>query len=332
MQTDKELKAAFRKRAQTILPPAGLDRQIAGIYESFAQTQSRHPSRPSAMIRLRNAAGRRTAIIALCFCLFSGIAYASNALYKINTSNLKYEMTIDPNIALHATTAEQIRNVFDEVRSSLGEDEKAFVFVSLLEREKLPAFASVSNPRIYTDLAQWKQAVGYDADWSLPGQLPDGYSIAGGRTQLPVEGGTPEWMKTYERKLKEEAKQTGQPAAWAKITASENPDIPGVNVPNMLLTKNGEAEIIVSWQVVPEGTNVEIHGKSGNGTMSEKLTVSGNEAAYMHSSDNFLSRTGYVQHLSWADEVNGKSILYQLSSDYANVSKEDLLYIANHMK
>ncbi|MDF2662489.1 MAG: hypothetical protein K0Q94_5280 [Paenibacillus sp.] len=332
MQTDKELKAAFRKRAQTILPPAGLDRQIAGIYENFVQTQSRHPSRPGTLSRLRSAAGRRTAIIALCFCLFSGIAYASNALYKVNTSNLKYEMTIDPNIALPSSTAEQIRNVFDGVRSSLGEDEKALVFVSLLDREKLPAFASVSNPRIYTDLAQWKQVVGYHADWSLPGQLPDGYSIAGGRTQLPVEGGTLEWMKRYERTLKEEAKRNGQPAAWTKIEASDNAGSTGVYVPNMLVTKEGGAEITASWQVIPEGTNVEIHGKSGNGTMSEKVTVSGKEAAYMYSSDNFLSRTGYVQHLSWADEVNGKSILYQLSSESADVSKEDLLYIANHMK
>lgn len=332
MQTDKELKVAFRKRAETILPPAGLDSQIAGLYEGYVHKKSGQTSRTNRIFRIKNAAGRRTAIIALCFCLFSGIAYASNTLYKLNTSNLTYEMAIDPNVALQYSTPEQLRNVFANVRTSLGEEEKALVFISLLDREKLPAFATVSNPRIYTDLAQWKTAVGYDADWNLPDQLPDGYSIAGGRTQLPVEGGTQEWMKAYERKLKEEVKRTGEPAAWAKITASGNQDNPGVYVPNMILTKGHGTEITASWQSIPQGTNIEIHGKSGSGTTAETLTVAGHEAAYMQSSDNFLSRTGYVQHLSWAEDVHGKTILYQLSTESADVSKEDLLYIAAHMK
>lgn len=332
MPTDNDLKLWYRKSAARIRPPRDLDSRIMHRFDVYAKERAGGTSGAKAVRRIKTAVGRRTAVIALCLTLFCGAAYASNAIYTITTSNMRYEMTVDPTIALKHTSREQIIEALDGVRSKLGEEEKAVVFVRLLDREKLPALISVSKPRLYRDMAEWKKAVGYTAEWKLPHLLPEGYAVAGGRTQQQIERVAPEWADQYGRALKKEADRTGEAVSWVQVGTAANPLLPGVFVPNLLLTSSKGHEITVSWQTIPQGTSITMDIKTGNGTTIENLNANGVSAVYTYSADNFLSHTGNVQTLAWAESSNGKTILYELYSEASANLKDDLLAIASHMK
>lgn len=325
MQNDNDLHIAFRRRAEKVTPPASLDARAARLFDSWANGNKRNNG------RLKSAFGKRVAIVALSISLFSGVAYASTALYVTKTNNLRYEMNVDPSIQLKHTTGTEIYKALDRVRGSLGEDEKAVAFVRLLDREKLPAMISLSNPRLYTDLAEWKKKAGFDSAWKIPTMLPEGFTIAGGRTQLPTEGVTSEWIDRYGRALQKEAGKSGESVAWVKVEKEPLPSFSGVYAPNLVLkTKTGE-EVTVSWMTIPEGTNVIMDVKAGGGTAAEKLQVNGSDAVYTYSPNHFFSETGQMQMLMWAESAGGSTIKVELTTESSSVSKEDLLAIASHM-
>jgi hypothetical protein len=181
-------------------------------------------------------------------------------------------------------------------------------------------------------MAEWKKAVGYTSEWKMPQSLPEGYTVAGGRTQLQIERVDPEWADQYGRALKKEASRTGEAVSWVQVGTAAKSELPGLFVPNLLLTSKEGREITVSWQTIPQGTNITMDVKTGNGATAEKLNVNGIGAVYTYNADNFLSHTGNVQTLAWAEETNGKTILYELSSEASANLKEDLLAIAAYMK
>ncbi|TMV46903.1 hypothetical protein FE783_25025 [Paenibacillus mesophilus] len=332
MPTDNDLKLWYRKSAARIRPPRDLDSRIMHRFDAYAKERAEGTAGSKAVRRFKTAVGRRTAVIALCLTLFCGAAYASNAIYTISTNNMRYEMTIDPTIALKHTSKEEIIKALDGVGSKLGEEEKAVVFVRLLDREKLPALISVSKPRLYRDMTEWKKAVGYTAEWKLPQLLPEGYAVAGGRTQQQFERVAPEWADQYGRALKKAADRNGEEVSWVQVGTAAKSKLPGVFVPNLLLTSDKGHEITVSWQTIPQGTNITMNIKTGSRATAEKLSVNGADAVYTYNADNFLSHTGNVQTLAWAEETNGRTILYELSSEASANLKEDMHSIAAHMK
>ncbi|MEF3304843.1 hypothetical protein [Paenibacillus sp. GYB003] len=327
MQTDNELKRIFHRRAAAVMPPASLDERVAGLFERHIGTQPAKTRR-----RARSAFGRRTATIALALLLFGSLAYASTTVYRMSTENFRYSMTADPTIALKHASGKQIYEAVAFVQGKLGEDEKAVTFIRLLDEEKLPPLISVSKPRLYTDIAEWKKAVKFDAAWKMPQRLPEGYKIAGGRTQFPIEAVTAEWADRYGSKLKKEAQKSEDAVSWIIIGKGGHPPYPGIDIPNLVIKTKAGGEIIVSWMSVPPDTKVAMDVKTGGMTVAEKLDVNGVDAVYSYNADHFFSPTGRMQSLSWSEQKNGTTILYQLSADAPDMTKNDLVAIARNME
>jgi hypothetical protein len=70
----------------------------------------------------------------------------------------------------------------------------------------------------------------------------------------------------------------------------------------------------------------------GDSSTAEKVRVTDFEGYYTVNNKYVLNDTGYLQDINWLEQVKGQTIIYHVSTPSQNVTKADLLLVANNLK
>ncbi|WP_028553063.1 hypothetical protein [Paenibacillus sp. UNC451MF] len=326
MSIQNQLKSELQQYAGQMTFPRELDGRVERVFNAYAAKKQRRTF-------LRDSKRARIALIAACILLFSGVAYASNLLYTMQTNKVQLEVSKNAAVQLPDSLNEQIRGTFREVRSQLSPGEAAVVYVQPLEQRKLPAVTMLVHPAAYTDIQHWKQQVEQaGTQLKTPTVLPQGFYYVRGELQPLVGMLDAESYAKYEKKLKQQAKETKQTIVWQK---AEAPSISadGFYSPGLIYANTHNDEIEVRYQLLPASEeHMDLKLTTGDKTTGEKVSVAGKEGYYTVNPQSIFTDNGAARDVSWMDSVDGRTILYHVMTSSANVTKDELLAVANSLK
>jgi hypothetical protein len=270
---------------------------------------------------------KRILIIAACLLALAGLIYGVNLLQSNQGNGVKM-----PDFT--QAQMKEIHSAITEVQSQLSPGEAAFVYITELDKIKLPGIdqglglARVNAPKPYTDLIQWKELTKENfTDFKTPTKLPNGYSFKSGALEYSMGNIDPANTKKYYTMLKSKAEAAKQNMAWKKAELEDTvKNINIIDMPTLTYTNNNQDQIDIAYLILPLSVKVD---RKVNST--EKVQVAGFNGYYSVNKHNYLSKTGTMQDIQWTEQ-HGTTIQYTVSSPSLNVTKQDLLLVANNLK
>jgi hypothetical protein len=335
MSIENQLKLAFRQSAQHLEQPFQLDAHIEQLFDKHIHGKGKSSKWFSHQNKFA-----RIVIIAACFLIFSGFAYASTLIYHLNQDNVQIEATKDSQFNFTKKQLNEIIGARNEVRNNLAAGESAFVYIAELDKIKVPGFVDgsgmgliiVTNPLPYLDLNQWKELTRSSfAAFRTPTLLPNGFAFNKGEIEDHFRIDSNEQTKFY-GPLKEKALATDGIMAWEKA-GPEDFLSHGITTPQLIYTNSANDRIEVNFTVKPPGIdNMNMIIPMGDLATAEKVRVADLEGYYSEDNQYIFNDTGYLKKIIWLEQVGDQTIICQVSSPSKDVSKEDLLLVANNFK
>jgi len=326
MSIQNQLKAELRQYAGQLNAPPELDAQAERLFETYAAGKRRRSGG-----RLSGKA--RIALVAACIFLFSGVAYASNLLYTMQANKVQLEVSKSSVVQLPDALSEQIRGAYGDVRSQLAPGEAAVVYVQPLEQLKLPAVTLLIHPVAYTSMEQWKREVeqaGLQA--KAPAVVPEGFSFVRGELQPRIGLMDAQSYTDYAKKLKQQAKEAKQTITWQKA-AVPSFGADGLVSPGLIYANAHNDEIEIRYQVMSAGDEqIDLKLVTGDQTTGEKVAVTGREGYYTINPQSLWTDGGESREVSWMEPSEGRTLLYHVMTSSPNVTKEELLALANSLR
>ncbi|MNI23281.1 hypothetical protein D3C73_768660 [compost metagenome] len=332
MSIQNELKETFKAYTSQIEPSKRLDARIHKLYRK--QIQSKGAPTMNLQQKILTLPKRRLipSIIAACV-LFSGVAYASNLLVNFTTSQVNYQVSTNSLLNLDSETTERLRQHIQTVKMQLAPGENAYVYLAEMDRLKLPALQKVTNPELIKDINQWKQLTSQKGTLlKIPSSLPADFAFDSASLQGSMSLISPTEYKEHERTLKKQAKQSADGVAWAK-SSTVNPQVMNNQTPVLTYSNKNQGTIEVIYQLIPSTDKVVgIKQMVSDHSIAEPVQVWGADASYLVNPSNIFSAAGNTSTVQWLEKVDGATIIYTISTTSPEVSKEDLLLVANSMK
>ncbi|QGQ99081.1 hypothetical protein EHS13_31490 [Paenibacillus psychroresistens] len=271
---------------------------------------------------------KRIVIIALCLFVLAGIAYGVNSLQsKQGNSSKPLELT--------QLQIKEVHNAINEVRNQLSPDEAAFIYLAELDKIKLKGMdqglglARVNAPKPYTDLKMWKELTKENfVEFKTPTRLPNGYTFKSGALEYSMGNINPANSNKYYTMLKNKAVAAKSNMAWQKAESEDNDkNITNMDMPSLTYSNSNQDQIDIMYLILPLSVKVERKLNS-----ADKVQVADIEGYYFVNKHNYLSETGTTQDIQWTEQQHGTTIQITVSSPSLNVTKEDLLLVANNLK
>ncbi|TDG00393.1 hypothetical protein [Paenibacillus piri] len=318
MSIENQLKAEFQRYSDQLQYPRQLDDRIALL------TRKGTAARRGIITRI--------ALIAACIFLFSGIAYASNLLYTMQSHRVSVEVFSDAQAQLPDSLNAEIRSSFQQIRDQLTPGESAIMYVSELDKRKLPALIKVTQPVRYTDPEECAAIAG--GLLKKPAVLPQDYVLAWGEKEASSGMIDAHTYTRYKSLLEKQAADTKQNVVWQRAAQSVSASEAVMSRPGLIYVNSNQDRIEIRFQVMPtSNSQVGLKISTGTSTTAEKIDLSGKTGFYTRNNSTFLSDTGKLDTISWVEELSdGQTALYEVSTSSSNVSKAELLLIADHMK
>ncbi|OXM84885.1 hypothetical protein [Paenibacillus rigui] len=333
MSIEQQLKVQFRQEADSMVRPLQLDERIEQIYQESVST---HDVPSVKALRSRTPYGR-VVVLAACLLLFSGIAYGSTVLYSLYSDRFSMEVSNAAELRFTTGQLQEIYHSMQQVRDQLAPGQSAWVYISALDSIQLPnapagtGLIRVNHPISYTDLDQWKQLAEQSLGRvKLPAALPEGFQFNRGELESLTGPVSATEVKSYYEPLKKKAAEEGKPMAWQEVTGS-SPE--SAASPRLLFTniRQEQIEISVTRLTEPE-RSIHVKLGMGEGSSTEKVQVAGKDAYYSVNANNFLSETGLYKDIQWLEAESGQTSIYHVSSPSREVTKEELVFVANQLK
>jgi hypothetical protein len=335
MSIEDQLKLEFKQAAEQIKRPPELDRRIEQAFEALIRKKA-----SSSHWLFRHNKYARVAILGFCLLLFTGVAYASSALYILHENRVNLEASSDPQFNFTAEEAKQIIGAITEVRSQLALGDSALVYIAALDKIKLSGafkagLSRVNNPQPYTDINQWKELTKNTfADLKIPTLVPNGFAFAKGELESPLGNiGLAVYQKYYPV-LKKKAAVAKSNVAWQKAgSEAANQEKAMTEIPRLVYVNQNQDQIEISYTLVPKSDkNILIKRSLGGSSTAEKVHVADYDAYYTVNTNNFMTDTGMMKTVNWMEQRDGQTIIYNVSTPSMNVTEDELLLVANHLQ
>ena len=350
----EKLKKNLQHQSLTITSPPEMDCKIEQLYDAYADSLNQSSRNHSELKKSNSKKGFfftrhkwATAIVTvLCIIILSGGAYASNMVYSITTGHTL--MTYKTNNEYNLTVEEdrEIMNIIDEVRQKLAPGEAAYVYSTKFATLDYGPVLKVKQPHRYDTLPEWKKAVGsFIHQVAVPQKLPEGYTFSYG-TDDYTYGGAYENDKQRQIKMIKGflANKVANPTADYVWMIDDRPIIKKYNTP-MLYYKDTQSnsgnEIMINYyafkntkngkpkfeQVDPNGTDQSVVSSSKGKMIYSKIQRSSN----IENNKDFIA---FSQSLNWGEynEKTHQSTLYTLSTNTPEITKEELVKVAESIK
>jgi hypothetical protein len=337
MSIENQLKLEFKQMAQQLKRPHQLDTQIEQLFDThFRKNES------SLKLSFSYKKYGRIAVITACLLFFSGVAYASALLYNLHSNHVSIEASSDSQLNFSQIQLNELRGFLSEVSDQLSPGESAFVYMTELDKIKFQGaphgqgLTKVNKPIMYSDFSQWKDLTKKDyGDLKTPTILPDGFTFIKGELNSPLGNIDVTNEKKYYTLLKKKAIAEDKKMAWQKAVPDDsNHEKEFIqDIPRLVYTNSDKDQIEISYMLLPKAGNpITLKSRMSDSSTANKVTVSDFDAYYTVNKNNFMSETGTLQDINWIEQANGQTILYHVSSPSANVSKDELLLVANNLK
>lgn len=171
-------------------------------------------------------------------------------------------------------------------------------------------------------------------DLKTPTIVPHGFTFTKGELESPMGSFDLQTDNKYYTLLKKKAIAAEEKMAWQKAMPDDtNHNKDFKEIPRLVYTNSNKDQIEISYIVVPKtDMPIKFKSKMSDSSTADKVHVADFEAYYTVNKNYFMSETGKLQDINWMEQVNGQTILYHVSSPSVNVSKDELLLVANNLK
>lgn len=320
MSIEKQLKHEYVRASDALRCPSEVDEMV----------HSRWKQQNGAQPWYRARIPRRVIGVALSLMLFTGFAYSTQQLlFSEHRDGFFWEVASDSRLKLSPEVIAGVREQLEEVRQQLPVGETAYVYLPELQ-ELLPGegMLSISNPELESNYASWKQNLQQlgGAVLEVPEQLPGGFEFNTGMNAYAFYEGS---ISDFEliQSIKEEAEQSGDGLVWCLIGAGQDPLFP--NYTTTYVDASGKHIYITASPFSQEAIGIKtIIPESSN---YENVTVNGETAHYIVNDQSIMSPTQLAKSVSWTHEEDGKTVMYAVITDSAQVSKEQLVAAAESL-
>jgi hypothetical protein len=330
MSIENRLAHELKRQGESIHCPVIVRIQVEQLFDQRFSNKRSYDTRSSVKSRRRYS---QALLVTLSILLFSGIAYASTLLYQMNAGNFSFSVSSNAQMNINSQEAQLIQEQMNQVRQQLAVGESALIYMPLLSQHKLPPLIKVTQPQAYTDLAEWRNQLDRGLSSSkLPDKLPEGFAFAEGRMELPVGGISPNELHDNLETLKKKANGS---IAWHKITSSgsEPQALAEWKIPNLVYRNAKGEHIEIYYQLIPNSEKEKaIHVETQQMDQVDKMNLNGIDAYYSENKHSFLSPTCQSKALTWMGQENGRIVMYSVVSESVDVTKQDLVYMAEHMQ
>lgn len=334
MSIEQRLTDELKRQGKSIQCPAAVGIRTEQLFDQRFAGKLSKGNGTSIFARPRRYS--QAIMIALCLLLFSGIAYASTLLYQLNDGTFSFQVSSNTQKTLDAQQTQAVRERINQVRQQLESGESAVVYVPELNKIKLPPLVKVNQPQSYTNIEVWqKQLVGGPGLYKLPDKLPEGFAFTEGRTVLPIGAIDVDTLRDNLETLKKQSRDGAAGIAWKKLTADRThaQSFGAQEIPNLIYQNSKGDQIQIYYQLIPDGEKEKTVQAHITGIEQvEKINLKGKEAYYSVNNHAFLSPSNQSQALTWIGQENGQIVLYSVISESVGVSKQDLVFTAEHMK
>lgn len=325
MFLEDQLKNEFRKKADTIKSPKQLDQHIASLFHSYHEKRPRKDHSFSLKVP-------RYALYALIFVVLAGFGYAtSKLLFETKSNTLNLEVRQDTTLKMETISKDQVRNDIAMVKENLVPGEAALIYFADFENEAHPFFKEmpgmiVSKPiKVHAYEQGLKMLDSLFHSYKKPKMKIDNYAFTNAFAGFPLDGGLTSDMINRLDKLKQEAKDTRKHVIWEKLD-----EIPQI-LPAITLTYKNDKENKIYLTLKKINGNTKLETTIDEDSSFEKLMVHNQKAYFIKNTDQFLSSTGEYEEILWIEQSGKETIIYSIASDSLEVTKEDLLMMANNM-
>lgn len=350
----QQLKKDIQTQSLSISSPPQLDHRIEQLYDDYAQSLDSSSDKYSNAKKTKSKKSfvftrhKWAAVIVtvLCIIILNGGVYASNMVYSITTGHTLLTYNINNEYNLTVEEDREIMNIIEEVRQKLAPGEAAYVYSTKFATLDYGPVLKVKQPHRYDTLSEWKQAVSsFIYQVAVPQKLPEGYTFSYG-TDDYTYGGAYENDKQRQIKMIKGflANKVENPTADYVWMIDDRPIIKKYNTP-MLYFKDTKSdsgnEIMINYyafknskngnstfeQVDPNGTNQSVVSSSKGKMIYSKIQRTPN----IEDNKDFIA---FSQSLNWAEynEKTHQSTLYTLSTNTPEITKEQLIEIAESIK
>jgi hypothetical protein len=334
MSIEQRLTDELKRQGKSIQCPAAVGIRTEQLFDQRFSGKLSTGNLTSVFARPRRYS--QAVIIALCLLLFSGIAYASTLLYQLNDGSFSFQVSSNTHKTLDDQQAQVVRERINQVRQQLASGESAMVYVPELNKLKLPPLVKVNQPLSYTSIEGWlQQLVGSAGAYKLPDKLPEGFAFTEGRTVLPIGAINADILRDNLETLKKQSKDGTAGITWKKFDAdgTHAQSFGAQDIPNLIYQNAKGDQIQIYYQLIPDSEKVKtVQAQITGIEQVEKVSLNGKEAYYSVNNHAFLSPSNQSQALTWIGQDNGQIVLYSVLSESVGVSKQDLVFTAEHMK
>lgn len=334
MSIEQRLTDELKRQGKSIQCPAAVSIRTEQLFDQRFAGKLATGNLTSVFVRPRRYS--QAVMIALCLLLFSGIAYASTLLYQLNNGTFIFQVSSNTEKTLDAQQAQALRERINQVRQQLASGESAVVYVPELNKLKLPPLVKVNQPQGYANIEGWqKQLVGIAGAYKLPNKLPEGFAFTEGRTVLPIGAIDADTLRNNLETLKKQSKEGTAGISWKKLAAdvTHTQSFGSQEIPNLIYQNAKGDQIQIYYQLIPDSEKEKtVQAQITGIEQVEKVSMNGKEAYYSVNNHAFLSPSNQSKALTWIGQDNGQIVLYSVLSESVSVSKQDLVFTAEHMK
>lgn len=358
----EKLKKNLHQQSSNITSPPELDRKIEQLYDAYADSlnHSAHKSTKKnrkRQFKLNNSKSKRfnffqrhkwfTGIVTIfCIIVLSSGVYASNMVYSITTGHTLLSYTTDTKYDVTLEEGKEIMSIVRQVQQKLAPGEAAYVYSPKVTPLEYGPVIKVKKPHSYSTLLEWKKTIGSVIHQvAIPHELPQGYTFSYGADDYIYEG-------SYENDKHRQiemikgllANKISNPTADYAWMIDDRPIIKRYKMPMLYYNgkqANSNHEIRLSYYILATNKNKKNKIEIVDPSDINQSTISTSKGYMVYSNVQRTPTIGenkefeeFSQYLTWSEynKYTHQSIMYTLSSNTPEITKEELVKMAESIK
>ncbi|GMK40340.1 hypothetical protein PCCS19_33960 [Paenibacillus sp. CCS19] len=331
MSIPERLKQAYEQQAESMNPQLEPDSKLLAQFAHHSARQQRRTIVQSRRHTWTRPLFMKIAIGLTVLALVSGFADYMWIRIGDDRVNIQYSEGIDR--ALDASMLSELHSELEQVRGQLAAGEAALVYSPNIgklipEMSEMP-YITVSNPIMIQGHDAWKNVLEQEVGTGYklpPEQSPDTrLTFAGGKREGVYGPDLTSSDMTMLQEMKKQASGTSR-LAWRIRPAKQESD-PLIRSYTAFYTDGHGNRIDVSLQLAMEQVEMRLIASGAE----QSVEVNGGKGVYLRSEPFILSETNQYQTIQWLETHDDVTIIYNVGSASAAVTKEQLLAIAASM-
>lgn len=329
MSIERQLSEAFKRNEARLECPPSLDARIMADYRRVMDKRGLLHMKKKRRLP-------KAAMIALVVVLLCGFAYGGTRML-FSDSLGQFAIRVQTNDAFHLEpeALEHARTSIKEVQERLAPGETAVVYLPdvFAEMPGDPPAIGATKLQWISDAEQWRA---YLEERGLTGVVPDAvgqgqeaYRFSAGAANSPFHFAMGmDALDLLKEMQAESGLAEGELPLWRVTDNSGEQAISFYTT----LFRNADGEgIYLTLEVVNGDYSIKKDIYTAPSTEYEEMELNGLKAHYTKNVQSLFGESNILQAVSWIEEKDGSTIVYQVESDSSGMIKERLIEIAQSL-